>query len=72
MNAEKREEAMLMNKEASRDGKASFKLDINNKEYTVRSSYGTLKAGMCCGSGCFGCVYGGIKMSTTPIQNLDW
>ena len=72
MNAEKREEVMRMNKEASRDGKASFKLDINNKEYTVRSSYGTLKAGMCCGSGCFGCVYGGIKMSTTPIQNLDW
>lgn len=59
-----------LNVEASKNKKKTF---ILNDRFVVRSEYGIIEKGECCGMQCFFCVYNKIKGSTEKTKiNYDW
>ncbi len=63
-------ELIELNKIASANKQPTF---LYKGKWEVRSEYGILKKGICCGNGCKFCVYGCIKNSTNIIKKIfDW
>jgi len=59
-----------LNIEASKNKKKTF---ILNDVLTVRSEYGIIETGECCGNQCFFCVYDKVRGSTEQKKiNFDW